>query len=50
MAQDVADVRTAVNAAFDDLQLSLITFADTLQQNVTPVRKQHIDEIRNALQ
>ena len=50
VALDVDDLRTALTNAFGDLQLPAVAFTDTLQQNVTKIRKQHIDEIRNALQ
>jgi hypothetical protein len=49
LAQDLTALRNAVNAAFDDLNLPLLVYVDALQQNTTKIRKQQIDELRNAL-
>ena len=48
--QDLLDLRTAISEALNDLGLPPVSFTDTLEIGVTPVRAIHVTEIRDALQ
>lgn len=48
-AQDLQELRDSLDVAFSALILPPITYTDALQAGIRKIRKQHVDEIRNAL-
>ena len=48
-ANDLQELRDSLEVSLSALNLPIPTFTDTLQAGVTPIRKQHVEEIRSAV-